>query len=78
MLAVPGSAVPSERVASTAGNIVTPKRSRLSPDTVQKFTLGCLNWKFIEKLPEEERQSLTDSNRRSDDDEEVDSSSESE
>ncbi len=33
-LAVPGSSVPSERVVSTAGDIVTAKRSTLSPDNV--------------------------------------------
>ncbi|CAL9695312.1 unnamed protein product [Knipowitschia caucasica] len=33
-LAVPGSSVPSERVFSTSGDIVTAKRSTLSPDNV--------------------------------------------
>ncbi len=33
-LAVPGSSVPSERVFSTTGDIVTAKRSTLSPDNV--------------------------------------------
>ncbi|KAJ8341202.1 hypothetical protein SKAU_G00334930 [Synaphobranchus kaupii] len=33
-LAVPGTSVPSERVFSTAGDIVTAKRSTLSPDNV--------------------------------------------
>jgi hypothetical protein len=33
-LTVPGTSVPSERVFSTAGDIVTAKRSTLSPDNV--------------------------------------------
>jgi hypothetical protein len=33
-LAVPGTSDPSERVFSTAGDIVTAKRSTLSPDNV--------------------------------------------
>ncbi|KAK9528502.1 hypothetical protein VZT92_012656 [Zoarces viviparus] len=33
-LAVPGTLVPSERVFSTAGDIVTAKRSTLSPENV--------------------------------------------
>lgn len=36
-LAVPGTSVPSERVFSTAGDIVTASRSRLLPENVDKL-----------------------------------------
>jgi len=37
LLAVPGSSVPSERMFSTAGQIVTDQRSRLAPDSVSRL-----------------------------------------
>ena len=36
-LCIPATSAPSERVFSTAGNIVTPKRSRLNPSKVDKL-----------------------------------------
>lgn len=45
-LAVPGSSVPSERVFSTAGDIVTAKRSTLSPDNVDILVLLKKNLKL--------------------------------
>ena len=50
MLAVKGSSVPSERVASVAGNIVTYKRSRLSAEFVEDLTMCSMNWKFLEDI----------------------------
>ena len=47
-MAAKGSSVPSERVASVAGNIVTYKRSRLTPEFVEILTIGSMNWKFLE------------------------------
>ncbi|XP_056292793.1 zinc finger BED domain-containing protein 4-like [Pseudoliparis swirei] len=45
-LAVPGSSVPSERVFSTAGDIVTAKRSTLSPDNVDTLVFLKKNLKL--------------------------------
>lgn len=36
-LCVPGSSVPSERIFSTAGDIVSATRSRLAPDSVDRL-----------------------------------------
>ena len=47
-LAVPGTSVPSERVASVAGNIVSYKRTRLAADFVERLTLGSMNWEFVQ------------------------------
>ncbi|KAG5269983.1 hypothetical protein AALO_G00187330 [Alosa alosa] len=43
-LAVPGSSVPSERVFSTAGDIVTAKRFTLSPDNISTSLPEVLPW----------------------------------
>jgi hypothetical protein len=45
-LAVPGSSVPSERVFSTAGDIVSAKRSTLSPDHVDTLVFLKKNLKL--------------------------------
>ncbi|XP_059916026.1 E3 SUMO-protein ligase ZBED1-like [Gadus macrocephalus] len=45
-LAVPGSSVPTERVFSTAGDIVTAKRSTLSPDNVDTLVFLKKNLKL--------------------------------
>ncbi|XP_073491217.1 E3 SUMO-protein ligase ZBED1-like [Aquarana catesbeiana] len=45
-LAVPGSSVPSERVFSTAGDIVTATRSTLSPDNVDTLVFLKKNLKL--------------------------------
>lgn len=47
MLAVPASSVPSERVASVAGNIVNPRRARLTPDRVELLTFARMNWHLV-------------------------------
>lgn len=51
VLAIPGTSVPSERVASVAGNIVSYKRARLDPQFVEQLTLGSMNWDFLENYP---------------------------
>jgi hypothetical protein len=47
-LAVPGTSVPSERVASVAGNIVSSKRARLNPHFVEQLAVSSMNWDFLE------------------------------
>jgi len=49
VLAIQASSVASERVASTAGNIVTAKRARLTPQRVSMFTFARSNWHLVEK-----------------------------
>eukprot|EP00742_Colponemidia_sp_Colp-10_P007348 GILJ01007909.1.p1 GENE.GILJ01007909.1~~GILJ01007909.1.p1 ORF type:complete len:722 (+),score=70.35 GILJ01007909.1:25-2190(+) len=45
-LAVPASAVPSERLFSAAGNLITKKRTKLAPDTVEEelFLRSCIRY----------------------------------
>ena len=49
MLAIPGTSVPSERIFSIAGNVVTVQRANLSPDNVNiliflKKNMNLENW----------------------------------
>lgn len=37
--AIPGSSTPSERLFSTSGNIITDKRSRLSPESIENLLI---------------------------------------
>ena len=46
-LIVPATSVPSERVNSTAGNTISEKRSRLTPDMAEKLVFVRQNYKFI-------------------------------
>lgn len=45
ILAIPASSVPSERVFSLAGNLISKKRSRLKPKLVNKIIFLCANMK---------------------------------
>ena len=50
-LAVPATSTPSERVFSAAGNIVTKKRSALSPENVDALIFLNKNWSLLFQLP---------------------------
>lgn len=45
-LSVPATSVPSERVHSTAGNIITERRARLTPDNIKKLIYLKCNSKY--------------------------------
>ena len=49
-LTIPASSIPSERVFSTAGNIVSAKRNRLSSSNVDKLIFLAQNWRIILKF----------------------------
>ena len=53
-LCIPGSSVPCERLFSHSGYIVTARRNRLSPNTVQMLTVLNLNYKLVLKFFERE------------------------
>ena len=57
-LCIPATSVPSERVASAAGNVVTSKRARLNPGFVAKLTFAHMNWDMAELPSQKERQEL--------------------
>lgn len=48
-LSCPPSSVYSERVFSTAGNLVTNRRRRLLPQNVEEMMFIKMNWKFHEE-----------------------------
>ena len=50
-LAVPATSTPSERVFSAAVNIVTKKRSALSPENVDALIFLNKNWSLLFQLP---------------------------
>jgi len=48
-LCIPGTSVPSKRIFSSAGNIITDHRSLLSPGHAEKLIFLSMNSKFISK-----------------------------
>jgi len=48
-LCIPGTSVPSERIFSSAGNIITDHRSLLSPGHAEELIFLSMNSKFISK-----------------------------
>lgn len=54
-LCIPGSSVPCERLFSHSGYIVTARRNRLDPSTVQMLTVLNLNFRFVLQFFEREK-----------------------
>ena len=54
VLAVPATSAPSERLASAAGNIVTVKRTRLTPIHVERLTFSHMNWERFHEVTEKQ------------------------
>jgi len=50
-LGVVATSVPSEQLFSTAGNVVTAKRSALDPKNVEKLVFLCENLLPLQELP---------------------------
>jgi len=48
-LCVPGTSVPSERIFSTAGDIVSANRSRLAPDSVDRLIFLHKNLSIVDE-----------------------------
>ncbi|ODQ73441.1 hypothetical protein LIPSTDRAFT_103977 [Lipomyces starkeyi NRRL Y-11557] len=58
-LAIPASSVPSERVFSIGGNLITAKRTRLGDKTIEASM--CLkSWGWAGPVPEEQNDSDTE------------------
>uniref|UniRef100_A0A1A8B204 6-phosphofructo-2-kinase/fructose-2, 6-biphosphatase 1 n=1 Tax=Nothobranchius furzeri TaxID=105023 RepID=A0A1A8B204_NOTFU len=49
LLCVPGTSVPSERIFSTAGDIVSANRSRLAPDSVDRLIFLHKNLSIVDE-----------------------------
>lgn len=45
-LSVPASSVPSERIFSTAGQLVSARRNKLLPDNIDRLLFLNKNWKL--------------------------------
>jgi hypothetical protein len=50
VLAIPATSVPCERAASIAGNIVSARRARLSPQLIENLAFGSMNWNFLSEF----------------------------
>lgn len=48
-LCIPGTSVPSERIFSCAGNVITDHRSSLSPEHAEELIFLSMNARFISK-----------------------------